>query len=123
MSIGKLDYCQFLLSSQINYTLTHMADHLPSFSHDTINRYLRGEKLSPHLLWEQTEPLLELNDEAYLVFDDTVLDHSFGPTIEMVRRQWSGNQKSVIRGMGLVSCVYVNLRTRAADTEADYEGQ
>jgi hypothetical protein len=110
-NISKLDYCQFLLSSQINYTLTHMADHLQSFSHDTINRYLRGEKLSPRLLWEQVQPMLKLDPGAYVVFDDTVLDHSFGPRIEMVRRQWSGNQKSVIRGIGLVSCVYVNPHT------------
>ena len=111
-NISKLDYCQFLLSSQINYTLTHMADHLPSFSHDTINRYLRGEKLSPRLLWEQVQPTLELDPQGYVVFDDTVLDHSFGPSIEMVRRQWSGNKKSVIRGIGLVSCVYVNAHTQ-----------
>lgn len=108
---SKLDYCQFLLSSQINYTLTHLADHLPSFSHDTINRYLRGEKLSPRVLWEQTKPRLKSDPQAYLVFDDTVLDHSFGPSIEIVRRQWSGNQHSVIRGIGLVSCVYVNAHT------------
>lgn len=111
MSLSKLDYCQFLLSSQINYTLTHMADHLQSFSHDTINRYLRGEKLSPRLLWEQVEAVVALDDGACLVFDDTVLDHSFGPSIEMVRRQWSGNEKSVIRGIGLVPCVYVNPHT------------
>jgi hypothetical protein len=110
-NISKLDYCQFLLSSQINYTLTHMADHLQSFSHDTINRYLRGEKLSPRLLWEQVQPTIELDLQGYLVYDDTVLDHSFGPSIEMVRRQWSGNKKSVILGIGLVTCVYVNPRT------------
>ncbi len=109
--MSKLDYCQFLLSSQINYTLTHMADHLPSFSHDTINRYLRGEKLSPRLLWEQVQPTLATDAQGYVVFDDTVLDHSFGPQIEMVRRQWSGNKKSVIRGIGLVTCVYVNPLT------------
>src|ERR1043165_2117863 len=111
MNFSKLDYCQFLLSSQINYTLTHMADHLQSFSHDTINRYLRGEKLSPRLLWEQVQPKLALDPHAYWVFDDTVLDHSFGPNIEMVRRQWSGNQHSVIRGIGLVTCVYINPQT------------
>src|SRR5437870_7991012 len=110
-AFSKLDYCQFLLSSQINYTLTHMADHLQSFSHDTINRYLRGEKLSPRLLWEQVQPVLKPDPAGYLIFDDTVLDHSFGPSIEMVRRQWSGNEKSVIRGIGLVSCVYVNPHT------------
>jgi hypothetical protein len=44
MSFTKLDYCQYLLSSQINYTLTNMAEHLESWSHDTINRYLKRRK-------------------------------------------------------------------------------
>ncbi len=111
MSFTKLNYCQYLLSSQINYTLTNMADHLKSFSHDTINRYLKGEKLSPRLLWEQVAPLVEHDPDAYLIFDDTVLEKSFGPKIEVVRKQWSGNKKGVIRGMGMVSCVYVNPKT------------
>ena len=66
MSFTKLDYCQYLLSSQINYTLTNMADHLQDWSHDTINRYLKGEKLTPRLLFEQVQPLLEPDPEAYL---------------------------------------------------------
>lgn len=36
MSFTKLDYCQYLLSTQVNYTLTNLAEHLKSFSHDTI---------------------------------------------------------------------------------------
>src|SRR5919112_5906461 len=80
MSFTKLDYCQYLLSSQINYTLTNMADHLQKWSHDTINRYLKGEKLTPRLLFEQVQPLLEPDPEAYLIFDDTVLEKSFGPS-------------------------------------------
>lgn len=127
MSFTKLDYCQYLLSSQINYTLTNMADHLKSFSHDTINRYLKGEKLTPRLLFEQVEPMLEQDSQAYLIFDDTVLDKSFGPKIEPARKQWSGNDKSVIGGIGVVSCVYVNSTSehfwvidyRIFDPEAD----
>ena len=111
MSFTKLDYCQYLLSSQINYTLTNMADHLQKWSHDTINRYLKGEKLTPRLLFEQVEPMLEQDSKAYLIFDDTVLEKSFGPSIEVTRKQWSGNDKSVIRGIGVVSCVYVNPTT------------
>jgi len=111
MTFTKLDYCQYLLSSQVNYTLTNLAEHLKSFSHDTINRYLKGEKISPRLLWEQVQPLLELDPQAYLIFDDTVLEKSFGPKIEVVRKQWSGNKKGVINGIGVVSCVYVNPRT------------
>jgi hypothetical protein len=88
-----------------------MADHLKSFSHDTINRYLKGEKLTPRLLFEQVEPMVEQDPEAYLIFDDTVLEKSFGPKIEVVRKQWSGNKKGVIGGIGVVSCVYVNPKT------------
>lgn len=127
MSFTKLDYCQYLLSSQINYTLTNMAEHLKSWSHDTINRYLKGEKLVPRLLFEQVQPFLEADSEACLIFDDTVLDKSFGPSIEVTRKQWSGNEKSVIRGIGVVSCVYVNPETerfwvidyRVFDPDAD----
>jgi hypothetical protein len=111
MSFTKLDYCQYLLSSQVNYTLTNLAEHLASFSHDTINRYLKGEKLVPRMLFEQVESLLEPDPEAYSIFDDTVLDKSFGPSIEVVRKQWSGNKKGVISGIGVVSCVYVNPQT------------
>lgn len=47
MGFTKLDYCQYLLSSQINYTLRNMAENIKSFSHDTINRYLRNEQITP----------------------------------------------------------------------------
>jgi hypothetical protein len=96
-----------VLSSQINYTLTNMADHLQKRSHDTINRYLKGEKLTPRfLLFEQVQPLLEPDPQAYLIFElDTVLDKRFGPKIELAPSQWSGNEKSPIRGIGVVSCV------------------
>jgi uncharacterized protein YbcV (DUF1398 family) len=32
MIFTKLNYCQYLLSSQINYTLTNLADHLEQIS-------------------------------------------------------------------------------------------
>jgi hypothetical protein len=107
----KLDYCQYLLSSPINTTLTHLADHVETWSHDTINRYLRGEKLTPRLLWEQVEPLLVQDLDAFLIFDDTILDHRYGPSIEPVRRQWSGNEHRVIAGISVVSCIYVQPTT------------
>ena len=48
----RLDYCQYLLVSQIHYTLTNFADHCESFSHDEIKRYWRAEKLTPRLSWD-----------------------------------------------------------------------
>ena len=87
MSFTKLDYCQYLLSSPINYTVTNLADHLDGISHDRINRYLRGEKLTPHLLWDNVEPVLQASENAYILFDDTVLDKRYSTSIELTRRQ------------------------------------
>lgn len=111
MSFSKWDYCQYLLSSPVNYTITNLAEHLEGVSHDRINRYLRGEKLTPSLLWENVSPHLCRDPNAYLVFDDTVLDKRHARSIELTRRQYSGNEHRVIRGIGLVSCLYVNSQT------------
>jgi hypothetical protein len=49
----RLDYCQYLLVSQINYTITNYADHTQNrMSHDAINRYLRDDRLTSRLVWE-----------------------------------------------------------------------
>lgn len=87
MSFTKLDYRQYLLSSPINYTVTNLADHLNGTSHDRINRYLRGEKLTPSLLWDNVKPFLRTSENAYVLFDNTVLDKRYSTSIELVRRQ------------------------------------
>src|SRR5260370_17288223 len=48
----RLDYCQYLLVSPINHTLTNFADHVEDMSHDAINRFLRNEKMTPRLVWD-----------------------------------------------------------------------
>jgi hypothetical protein len=111
MSFTKPDYCQYLLSSPINYSVTNLADHLDGISHDRINRYLRGEKLTPRLLWDNVKAIIQPCENAYLLFDDTVLDKRYSSAIELTRRQYSGNEHRVIRGIGLMSCVYVNAET------------
>ena len=84
----RLDYCQYLLSSPINYTVTHFADHSEDFSHDMINRYLAGDCIPPRLVWENVKPHLVQVEEGYVIFDDTVLDKKHARHIELVRRQW-----------------------------------
>lgn len=103
-----LDYCQYLLVSQINYTLTNFANHCEKFSHDTINRYLRGEKITPRLIWDNVQSQVVQTPDGYVLFDDTVLDKNYSFAIELVRQQYSGNAKTVIKGIGVVTCVYVN---------------
>lgn len=106
--VTRLDYCQYLLVSQINYTLTNFADHGEQFSHDAINRYLQGERITPRLVWENVRGQVVATAQGYVVFDDTVLDKNASVAIERVRRQYSGNAKAVIKGIGGVTCVYVN---------------
>jgi hypothetical protein len=50
--VTRLDYCQYLSVSQINYTLPKFANHGGRFSHDAINRYRRGERITPRRVWE-----------------------------------------------------------------------
>lgn len=110
MRFTKLNYCQYLLSSQINYTITNLAEHLEQISHDAINYYLKREKLTPRLLWENVKDIIEEDANGYIIFDDSVLDKRYSQEIEMVRRQYSGNEHGVVKGIGVVSCVYVNTQ-------------
>jgi hypothetical protein len=106
--VSRLDYCQYLISSQINYTLTNFADHTERFSHDALNRYLADDRIPPRLVWENVREQVVQTPAGYLVFDDTVLDKRYSRTIDLVRRQYSGNAHGVIKGIGVVTCVYVN---------------
>src|SRR6266700_3551484 len=111
MKPTRLDYCQYLLVSQINYTLTNFADHTQDMSHDAINRYLRGDRLTGSILWQNVREQVVWSEDGYIVFDDTIADKDFSHQIELVRRQYSGNAHGVIKGIGIVNCVYVNPET------------
>ena len=107
-TVTRLEYCQYLLVSQINYTLTNFAEHSEKFSHDALNRYMAGERLRPKLTWENVQQQVVQTPKGFIVFDDTVADKNFSHAIELVRRQDSGNAHGVIKGIGIVTCVYVN---------------
>jgi hypothetical protein len=108
--VTRIDYCQYLLISQINYTLTNFADHTEHFSHDAVNRYLAGDQIRPRLVWENVQAQVVQTPDGYVVFDDTVIDKDFSTKIELVRRQYSGNAHGLVKGIGVVTCVYVNPR-------------
>ena len=107
----RLDYCQYLLSSPVNYTLTNFADHVERMSHDSVNRFLSNEKMTPRLVWDNVRDLITPDDDGCIIFDDTIIDKDFSHKIQMVRRQYSGNAHGIIKGIGMVNCVYVNPKT------------
>jgi hypothetical protein len=73
-----------------------------------INHYLGQEKMTPRLLWDNVQGEIIDSPNGYVLFDDTIVDKNYSHRIELVRRQWSGNAKQVIKGIGVVTCVYVN---------------
>lgn len=101
-------YCQYLLSSQINYTCTNLADSVDNLDHNSVYRYLKNERLTPRLVWEKARETIVQSDDGFIIFDDTVADKSYSHEIAGVRRQYSGNAGGVIKGIGIVTCVYYN---------------
>ena len=104
-------YGQFLLSSQINYTCTYLADHFEGLKHDNIQYFLKTSRFTPRQIWQRLKGSIVLSARGYIIFDDTVLDKSASHKIELVRRQYSGNAHGLIKGIGVVNCVYYNPDT------------
>lgn len=75
--VTRIDYGQYLLSSQINYTLTYFADHSEKYSHDAINRLLSQDRMTPRLVWDNVKNDVKQVEGGYLLFDDTVIDKRF----------------------------------------------
>ena len=107
------DYCQFLLASFHNFTQTYFANHTEKWSHDQLNRLLREERISAGDLWHSVKDDIDFHPEGCLLFDDTVVEKRFAKAIQVVRRQWSGSEQRAVEGIGIVTCVYVNPKTRA----------
>ena len=105
------DYCQFLLASFTNFTQTYFADHIEKWSHDQLNRFLRNENISSSELWHVVQDDIVYDDDGYIVFDDVVISKPHAKEIEVLRSQWSGSDKKVVKGIGIVTCLYVNPKT------------
>ncbi|MFM7407936.1 MAG: hypothetical protein ACKO3K_15120 [Cuspidothrix sp.] len=68
--------------------MTNLAENLDNISHDKINYYLRNEKLTPRLLWDNVKDIIVPDKNAYIIFDDTVLDKRFSLTGNKVDKQF-----------------------------------
>ncbi len=125
--VTRLNDCQYLLVSQINYTLTNVADHCEPCSHDAIKRSVGAECVTPRLVWENVRGPVVPTPCGSVLVDDTVLDQNASCAIALVRRPYSGNAQAVLKGIGVVPCVYGHpvraqfwrLDSRLDDPEGD----
>jgi hypothetical protein len=85
-----------------------LADHLEGTSHDAISDYLRRERLTPRGLWELVRGLLDDSTAAFLIVDDSVQDKRHSHAIELVKRQYSGNEHGLVKGIGVVNLIHSN---------------
>lgn len=60
------------------------------------------------MIWEHVKGDIVFSPHGCIVFDDSVLDKNHSHDIELVRRQYSGNAHGLIKGIGMVNCLYVN---------------
>jgi SRSO17 transposase len=106
--ITKRQYIEYLISTPINYTCSNLAEHLEGMSHDAVSDYLQRDKLTAVGLWELVAPLLNDSEASYLIVDDSVQNKQYSRKIELVKRQYSGAEHGLVRGIGVVNLVHSN---------------
>ena len=105
----RLDYCQYLLSTPINYTLTHFADHCEAFSHDQIKPLSRRQSPPPAVCLGKRQIAFRAGHPMDTFSLMTPFwKNAMAKEIAIAHRQYSGNAGGIINGIGIVTCVYVN---------------
>ena len=104
--ITKCQYVEYLISTVANFTGTHLAEHLDGVSHDTVTDYLQSQHLTARHLWELVGGLINDGEHAFLIADDSVHDKRYSRFIELVRKQYSGAEHGLVRGIGVVNLVH-----------------
>jgi hypothetical protein len=104
--ITKEQYIEFLISTPVNYTCTHLANHLSGVSHDSISDFLTTQRLTATSIWEQAKTLIQDTEDSFLIVDDSVQEKPYARAIELVYPHYSGNKHAVIRGIDIVNLVH-----------------
>jgi len=78
------------------------------YSHDKVTRWLQNTKLTPRLLWEQVEGLIDKED-GFLLLDDSVLKKPHSQKIELTKWQYSGNVHGITKGINLISMLWTKV--------------
>src|SRR5438477_183719 len=104
--ITNKQYIEYLISTPVNYTCRNLALDLEAISHDAVTNVLSGQHLTARDLYKLVRPVLKDSDDAYLLVDDSVQDKRYSTKIELTKRQYSGNEHGLVRGIGVVNLVH-----------------
>ena len=104
--ITKEQYIEFLISTPINYTCTHLADHISHVSHDSIADFLQSQRFTSRSIWEHAQGLIQDRKESFLIVDDSVQEKPHAKAIALVYPHYSGNKHAIVRGIDIVNLVH-----------------
>jgi hypothetical protein len=72
-----VDSINYLIAARCDISCVKVSDCYSTadftISHDTYNRFLSRQSLTPEALWKEVEPYVE-RKSGWLVVDDTILD-------------------------------------------------
>ena len=101
-------YVNFLTASQKQFSGVELSKVAPEpMSHDAVSRWLSSEKLTPKLLWQKSQPMVN-KQGGYLVIDDSVLDKPYCQKIALVKKQYSGKHHGLVNGIDLVNLLWTD---------------
>ena len=104
-------YCKFLEVTSLRYSSLSLSEVAPEenqISHDSITRWLSSAKVQPKNLWEAASKeitALPAEQKGILAFDDVVINKSRSQKMELVNWQYSGTDKGVVKGIGVVNVI------------------
>lgn len=84
--ISDCGYINFLVAAQCDVSCVKAAECFSGnglvITHDTFNRFLTRQSLTPATLWNEVEPFVEKHT-GWFVFDDTVIDKVYSEKISL----------------------------------------
>lgn len=101
-------YVDFLVASQKQYSGLELSKVSPrEMAHDSISRWLARGKLTPKIVWQESQQLVN-PQIGYLVIDDTVLDKPYSQKTALVKKQYSGKHHTIVKGIDIVNMLWTN---------------
>jgi len=82
---------------------------LIDISHDSVNRFLNRENLTPKDLFLEAGSKLDLKG-GILSVDDTVLDKPYSYHMDLVDYFWSGKHHRSVKGINLITLYYTDSK-------------
>ncbi|GAB4042017.1 IS701 family transposase [Spirosoma gilvum] len=104
--IAKQEYIEYLISTPFNYTCTNLAEHKPNLSHDVVSDFLVQQRFTPADLWAIVKTQVDDLETASVIVDDSVQAKRYSYFIELVKKQYSGNEHGTVKGIGLVNFIH-----------------